>query len=70
MNVIYFEVEFDSKMMYVDVYVNKVDGMLVGLYSNYGFGFDYVGGIGWNSGKCKVDVLDLFVDGSYELFGC
>ncbi len=24
---------------------------------------------GWNSGKRKVDALDLFADGSYELFG-
>ncbi len=32
-------------------------------------GFDYVGGTGWNSGKRKVDALDLFADGSYELFG-
>ncbi len=28
-----------------------------------------VGGTGWNSGKRKVDALDLFADGSYELFG-
>lgn len=56
-------------MMYVDAYVNKADGMLVGPYSNYGHGFDYVGGTGWNSGKRKVDALDLFADGIYELFG-
>ena len=61
------EVEFDSKMMYVDAYVNKADGMLVGPYSNYGPGFDYVGGTGWNSGKRKVDALDLFADGNYKI---
>ncbi len=69
LNATHSEVEFDSKMMYVDAYVNKADGMLVGPYSNYGPGFDYVGGTGWNSGKRKVDALDLFADGSYELFG-
>lgn len=69
LNATHSEVEFDSKMMYVDAYVNKADGMLVGPYSNYGPGFDHVGGTGWNSGKRKVDALDLFADGSYELFG-
>ncbi len=69
LNATHSEVEFDSKMMYVDAYVNKADGMLVGPYSNYGPGFDYVGGTGWNSGKRKVDALDLFADGIYELFG-
>ena len=45
LNATHSEVEFDSKMMYVDAYVNKADGMLVGPYSNYGPGFDYVGGV-------------------------
>lgn len=36
LNATHSEVEFDSKMMYVDAYVNKADGMLVGPYSNYG----------------------------------
>ncbi len=31
LNATHSEVEFDSKMMYVDAYVNKADGMLVGL---------------------------------------
>lgn len=69
MNATHSEIKFDSKTMYVDAYVNKADGMLVGPYSNYGPGFDYVGGTGWNSGKRKVDALDLFADGSYDLFG-
>ncbi|MFP1463281.1 hypothetical protein ACLB1E_25875 [Escherichia coli] len=30
LNATHSEVEFDSKMMYVDAYVNKADGMLVG----------------------------------------
>lgn len=55
--------------MYVDAYVNKATGMLVGPYSSYGPGYDYVGGTGWNSGKRKVDAVDLFADGGYDLFG-
>ncbi|AST82256.1 TPA: ferric-rhodotorulic acid/ferric-coprogen receptor FhuE [Citrobacter farmeri] len=69
MNATHSEIKFDSKTMYVDAYVNKADGMLVGPYSNYGPGYDYVGGTGWNSGKRKVDALDLFADGGYDLFG-
>ncbi|WP_142502121.1 ferric-rhodotorulic acid/ferric-coprogen receptor FhuE [Klebsiella sp. 2680] len=69
LNATHSEVKFDSKMMYVDAYVNKDTGMLEGPYSNYGAGYDYVGGTGWNSGKRKVDALDLFVDGGYDLFG-
>ena len=30
LNATHSEVEFDSKMMYVDAYVNKADGMLLG----------------------------------------
>ncbi|WP_404680528.1 ferric-rhodotorulic acid/ferric-coprogen receptor FhuE [Raoultella terrigena] len=63
------EVKFDSKMMYVDAYVNKETGMLVGPYASYGPGYDYVGGTGWNSGKRKVDAVDLFTDGGFYLFG-
>ena len=69
MNATHSEVKFDSKMMYVDAYVNKATGMLVGPYSSYGPGYDYVGGTGWNSGKRKVDAVDLFADGGYDLFG-
>ncbi|VUS60947.1 FhuE receptor [Klebsiella pasteurii] len=69
MNATHSEVKFDSKMMYVDAYVNKATGMLVGPYSSYGPGYDYVGGTGWNSGKRKVDAVDLYADGGYDLFG-
>lgn len=69
MNATHSEIAFDSKMMYVDAYVNKATGMLVGPYSSYGPGYDYVGGTGWNSGKRKVDAVDLFTDGGYDLFG-
>lgn len=69
MNATHSEVKFDSKMMYVDTYVNKADGTLIGPYGSYGPGYDYVGGTGWNSGKRKVDAVDLFADGGYDLFG-
>lgn len=69
MNATHSEVKFDSKMMYVDAYVNKADGTLIGPYGSYGPGYDYVGGTGWNSGKRKVDAVDLFADGGYDLFG-
>lgn len=69
MNATHSEVKFDSKMMYIDAYVNKADGTLVGPYGSYGPGYDYVGGTGWNSGKRKVDAVDLFADGGYDLFG-
>jgi outer membrane receptor for ferric coprogen and ferric-rhodotorulic acid len=68
MNATHSEVKFDSKMMYVDAYVNKADGT-DWPYGNYGPGYDYVGGTGWNSGKRKVDAVDLFADGGYDLFG-
>ncbi|STV91647.1 OMR family iron-siderophore receptor [Klebsiella michiganensis] len=44
LNATHSEITFDSKMMYVDAYVNKATGMLVGPYSSYGPGYDYVGG--------------------------
>ena len=69
MNATHSEVKFDSKMMYVDAYVNKADGTLIGPYSSYDPGYEYVGGTGWNSGKRKVDAVDLFADGGYDLFG-
>ncbi|HFQ7235423.1 TPA: ferric-rhodotorulic acid/ferric-coprogen receptor FhuE [Citrobacter braakii] len=69
MNATHSEVKFDSKMMYVDAYVNKADGTLIGPYSSYGPSYEYVGGTGWNSGKRKVDAVDLFADGGYDLFG-
>lgn len=69
MNATHSEVKFDSKMMYVDAYVNKADGTLIGPYGSYGPGYDYVGGTGWNSGKRKIDAVDLFADGGYDLFG-
>lgn len=53
-------------MMYIDALVDKETGTLV---SPYGASYPVVGGTGWNSGKRKVDAIDLFADGAYELFG-
>jgi len=69
LNATHTEAKFDSKAMYLDAYVDKNTGMLVGPYASYGPDYTYIGGTGWNSGKRKVDALDLFADGGYELFG-
>ncbi|SUH38091.1 ferric-rhodotorulic acid outer membrane transporter [Salmonella enterica subsp. enterica] len=66
LNATHTEVKFDSKMMYIDALVDKETGTLV---SPYGASYPVVGGTGWNSGKRKVDAIDLFADGAYELFG-
>ncbi|EEN0867977.1 ferric-rhodotorulic acid/ferric-coprogen receptor FhuE [Salmonella enterica] len=66
LNATHTEVKFDSKMMYIDALVDKETGTLA---SPYGASYPVVGGTGWNSGKRKVDAIDLFADGAYELFG-
>ncbi len=66
LNATHTEVKFDSKMMYIDALVDKETGTLV---SPYGASYPVVGGTGWNSGKRKVDAIDLFANGAYELFG-
>lgn len=65
LNATHTEVKFDSKMMYIDALVDKETGALA---SPYGASYPVVGGTGWNSGKRKVDAIDLFADGAYELF--
>lgn len=60
------EMTLDSKQMYLDGLVDKSSGMMV---SPYGPSYPYVGGTGYNTGKRKVDALDTFANGSYELFG-
>lgn len=69
LNATHTNTKFDSQMMYLDAVVNKETGQLVGPYGNYGAGYDYVGGTGWNTGERKVDSVDLFTDGKYELLG-
>lgn len=59
------EVDFDSKMLYIDGYFDKTTGIGVSPYANY----PVVGGTGWNSGKRKVNAVDAFASGPYELLG-
>ncbi|HKN04003.1 MAG TPA: ferric-rhodotorulic acid/ferric-coprogen receptor FhuE [Buttiauxella sp.] len=60
------EMDLESKQMYLDGLVDKNTGLMV---SPYGAFYPYVGGTGYNTGKRKVDALDTFANGSYELFG-
>jgi len=60
------EMELDSKALYLDGTVDKASGLMV---SPYAAPYDAVGGTGYNTGKRKVDALDLFANGSYTLFG-
>jgi outer membrane receptor for ferric coprogen and ferric-rhodotorulic acid len=60
------EMTLDSKQLYLDGLVDKSTGLLV---SPYGPSYPYVGGTGYNTGKRKVDAIDTFANGSYELFG-
>jgi outer membrane receptor for ferric coprogen and ferric-rhodotorulic acid len=60
------EMDLESKQLYLDGLVDKNSGMMV---SPYGASYPYVGGTGYNTGKRKVDALDTFANGSYELFG-
>ena len=60
------EMQLDSKAMYVDGTIDKTTGLMV---SPYGASYPYVGGTGYNTGVRKVDALDTFANGSYELLG-
>ncbi|WP_342321075.1 ferric-rhodotorulic acid/ferric-coprogen receptor FhuE [Kosakonia sp. BYX6] len=60
------EMQLDSRTMYVDGTIDKTTGLMV---SPYGASYPYVGGTGYNTGVRKVDSLDTFANGSYELFG-
>lgn len=60
------ETELDSRQMYLDALVDRSTGNLV---SPYGPSYPVVGGTGYNTGKRKVDALDLFASGNYQLFG-
>lgn len=60
------EMELDGRTMYLDATIDKSTGQLV---SPYAPAYTYIGGTGYNTGKRKVDALDLFANGSYELFG-
>jgi len=60
------ETELDSKALYLDGQVDKTTGLMV---SPYGASYPFVGGTGYNTGKRKVDAIDTFANGNYELFG-
>ncbi|QKJ87724.1 ferric-rhodotorulic acid/ferric-coprogen receptor FhuE [Paramixta manurensis] len=60
------ETKIDSRLMYLDGLVDKTTGAMV---SPYGPSYPYVGGTGYNTGTRKVDALDLFANGPYQLFG-
>lgn len=65
-NATHTEMTLDSKQLYLDGLVDKSSGLLV---SPYGPSYPYVGGTGYNTGKRKVNALDTFANGSYDLFG-
>lgn len=60
------EMTLESKQLYLDGLVDKSTGQMV---SPYGASYPYVGGTGYNTGKRKVDAIDTFANGSYDLFG-
>ena len=60
------EMNLDSKELYLDGLVDKTTGLME---SFYGASYPVVGGTGYNTGKRKVDALDLYANGPYELLG-
>lgn len=63
------ETKLDSKMLYLDGFVDKNSGRLVSPYASYPGYDDLVGGTGYNTGTRKVHALDAFTSGPYQLFG-
>ena len=59
------ETFLDSQMLYIDGYFDKTTGAGVSAYPDY----PVVGGTGYNTGKRKVDAVDTFASGPYQLFG-
>lgn len=59
------EVDFDGKLLYIDGYFDKTTGIGVSPYANY----PVVGGTGWNKGTRKLDSVDAYASGPYELLG-
>lgn len=59
------ETFLDSQMLYIDGYFDKTAGAGVSAYPDY----PVVGGTGYNTGKRKVDAVDTFASGPYQLFG-
>ncbi|MEZ0582212.1 ferric-rhodotorulic acid/ferric-coprogen receptor FhuE [Erwinia sp. STN24] len=59
------ETFLDSRQLYIDGFFDKNTGAGVSSYADY----PVVGGTGYNTGKRKVDSVDTFASGPYELFG-
>lgn len=55
----------NSKMMYIAGYFDKNTGLGVSPYADY----PVVAGTGYNTAKRKVDAIDTFASGPYQLFG-
>ncbi|MFJ5160364.1 ferric-rhodotorulic acid/ferric-coprogen receptor FhuE [Pantoea sp. NPDC088449] len=62
------QMTLDSKQLYIDSYINKDTGVAVNQYPA-SYAYDAVGGTGYNTGKRKVDAVDAFASGPYEMFG-
>jgi len=59
------ETFLDSRQLYISGYFDKNTGAGVSPYADY----PVVGGTGYNTGKRKVDSVDTFASGPYQLFG-
>ncbi|MEM6160958.1 ferric-rhodotorulic acid/ferric-coprogen receptor FhuE [Erwinia sp. P6884] len=59
------EQDFDGKMLYIDGFFDKNTGIGVSPYA----GSPNVGGTGWNRGTRKLDSVDAFASGPFELLG-
>lgn len=59
------EMFLDSKQLYIDGYFDKTTGAGSSSYA----GWPVIGGTGYNTGKRKVDAVDAFASGPYELLG-
>lgn len=59
------EMLLDSKQLYLDGYFDRASGVGTSSYA----GYPVIGGTGYNTGKRKVDAVDAFASGPYELLG-
>lgn len=60
------EASINSQMLYINGYFDKTTGAGVAPFAGNPV---IVGGTGYNTGKRKVDSVDAFASGPYELFG-
>ncbi len=65
------ETYLNSRQMYIDGYFDKNSGAGVSPYAGYvdAAGSPIVGGTGYNTSKRKVNSVDTFTSGPYQLFG-